>query len=149
MSGSLDRGRLWRLGAAAGALATVINLAIFAAARAAGVTFTVPIYTGEVTPLPWAAVVTFTVVPFVLGLVLTTLVAGRAPGRLRAMQIVAVVVGVVSLQPPLTVAADGTTRALLALMHLPPVVSFVLALQRLRAAGTAPPVARETVSGQH
>jgi hypothetical protein len=133
MSTRLDRGRLWRLGAAAAAIAAILNVVILVIGRAAGVSFVVPSFTGTpMTVVP--AVVVFTVVFwFVLGLLLTTFVAARQPGRLAAIQRVAAVVTVVSLLQPLTVDADAATRLVLAIMHPVAGAAFILALRRLQA----------------
>ena len=153
MSGPLPAGRLWASGAVAAATATIINVVLYGIARSAGVSFDIPLgMAGDVTATPErmiGAIVFNSVVPFALGLALTALVARRTPQRLRMMQIIAVVVTVLSFAQPVLLDAGVLTRTVLALMHIPPGLAFVLALQRLRDTGTAPQVAREAVSDRH
>jgi hypothetical protein len=133
MSTRLDRGRLWRLGAAAAAIAAILNVVILGIGRAAGVSFVVPSFTGTpMTVVP--AVVVFTVIFwFVLGLLFTTFAAARQPRRVAVIQKVAAVLTVVSLLQPLTVDADAGTRLMLAIMHPVAGIAFILALRRLQA----------------
>jgi hypothetical protein len=133
MSPRLDRGRLWRLGAAAGAIAAIVNVVILAIGRATGVPFVVPSFTGAPTTVVPPVVVFTVAMWFVLGLLLTTFVAARQPRRLAAIQIVAAVVTVVSLIQPLTADTDTATRLVLAIMHPVTGAAFILALRRLQA----------------
>lgn len=133
MSSRLDRGRLWQVGAIAAVVAIVVNLAILGIGRAAGVPFVVPMLGGVPTQVDPVTVIVSTAVWFVLGLLLATFVAARRPQRLRAIQIVAVVVTVVSLIQPIAVDADTATRVLLGIMHPATGAAFVLALRRLQA----------------
>jgi Family of unknown function (DUF6069) len=133
MSSRLDRGRLWRLGAAAAAIAAILNVVILAIGRAAGVPFVVPSFTGVPATVAPPAVVFTVALWFVLGLLLTTFVAARQPRRLAAIQIVAAVVTVVSLVQPLIADADTATRIGLAIMHPVTGAAFILALRRLQA----------------
>jgi hypothetical protein len=135
MQSTLDRGRLWRVGAVAAAAGTIVNLVQYGIARAAGVDFTIPLGPGGVlaTPASMAGAIVFnSLALFALGLLLTSLVARRAPQRLRTMQIVAAVVMVLSFAQPLLLDAEISTRVSLTLMHLPPGAAFIMALQRLR-----------------
>lgn len=129
----LNRARLWRIGAAAAAIAAILNVVILGIGRAAGVPFVVPTFTGSQMTVAWPIVVGTIVFWFVLGLLLTTFVAARQPRRLAAIQIVAAVVTVLSLVQPLTVDADTATRLVLAIMHPVTGASFILALRRLQA----------------
>ena len=133
MSSRLDRGRLWRVGAIGAAVAIVVNLVILGIGRAAGVPFVVPNFDGTSMTVGPVIVAFMIAVWFALGLLLATFVAARQPRRLRAIQIVAVVVAVVSLIQPLGVDADAASRLLLASMHLVTGAAFVLALRRVRA----------------
>jgi hypothetical protein len=131
MSSRLDRGRLWRLGAIAAATAVIINLAILGIGRAASVPFVVPTFDGTRTTVAPLVVVLTVVVWFALGLLLATFVAVRQPRRLRAIQIVAAVVTVVSLIQPLAVDTDTASRVMLGIMHPVTGAAFVLALRRV------------------
>lgn len=151
MTSRLNRARLWRLGTIAAAIAAIINLVILGIGRAAGVPFVVPMFGGAAAAVSPLVILVTIVVWFVLGLLLTMVVASRQPGRLRAMQIVATVITVVSLIQPLGVDADAATRVLLAIMHPVTGAAFVLALSRVQAEGgtTADEVSRpaSTTSG--
>ena len=133
MSTRLDRGRLWRLGAAAAAIAAILNVVILGIGRATGVPFVVPSFTGAPTTVAPPVVVFTVAFWFVLGLLLTTFVAARQPRRLAAIQIVAAVVTVVSLIQPLIADTDTATRLALAVMHPITGAAFILALRRLQA----------------
>lgn len=141
MSHVLATRRLWRTGLAAAGLAALGNLGIYGIALALGVPFDFPLgFTGAPATTGGLAVgvVVNSVVPFVIGLGIATLVARRRPERLRAMQIAAVVVTVLSFLQPALLDADVATRVALATMHPLPGVAFVLALQRvLREQGSA------------
>lgn len=61
--------------------------------------------------------IALTVVPLLQGLALAAIVARRSSERLRVMRILAIVLTVVSLVPPLTLDASLATRLVLAAMH--------------------------------
>jgi hypothetical protein len=133
MSARLNRARLWRYGAIAAAIAAIVNLVILGIGRAAGVSFIVPMFAGTRSAVGPLIVVINIAIWSALGLLVTMLVASRQPRRLRAMQVVAIVVTVVSLIQPAVVDADTATRVLLAIMHPVTGAAFVLGLRRLQA----------------
>jgi hypothetical protein len=139
---------LWRHGAVAAAIATVVNLTLLAVGRAVGGTFVVAYGPEPVTTQVGAGAVTvFTVVAMALGLTVTALVARRRTQRLRTMQIIGAAVAVVSLFQPLTVDTDITTRIALVAMHLVSGAAFVAGLQRLRHAPATAPRSLGTAGG--
>lgn len=133
-----DSMALWRRGAVATAGAIAVNLAILATALTTGVSLRIPVFGGaDIAQVGAGPVVMFTVVPMVLGLLAATL-ARRWSGGLRVVRVAAVVVLLVSLAPPLTIAADTATRLVLALMHPVAGGAFLLAVRSPRpAAGGA------------
>jgi hypothetical protein len=64
------------------------------------------------------AVVLSTLIPLAVGLLVTGLVARRAPRGVPAVRGLGVLLAVASTASPLVADADGTTRAVLAAMHL-------------------------------
>ncbi|WP_199423115.1 DUF6069 family protein [Actinotalea solisilvae] len=94
--------------------ALVVNVLVFLAGDALGATFDV----GQAQPASLVAVAVSTVVPLAIGLVVVGLVARRRPSFRRFAAWAGLVVAVLSTAAPFTMAAETTTAATLALMHL-------------------------------
>ena len=123
-----------RRDAAIGAVvATVANVAIWAAGRAADVSFLVtPAGSTTATEVGLALVVPTTLVAFAAGIGLFALAARRSDRAARAVVGTGVVVAVVSAAGPLSTAEDTSTGLLLATMHLLTGAVFAVTASRAR-----------------
>ncbi|MDP9434028.1 MAG: DUF6069 family protein [Actinomycetota bacterium] len=114
--------------------AVVVNLALLTAGTAAGASFVVPQRgrPGALMDVGVVPVVVSTLLPLILGLLVTAWAVRRRPQAVRGLRALAVAVTLASLAMPLATDTDVTTRALLAAMHL------VVGAAYLAAASPAP-----------
>jgi hypothetical protein len=120
-------------------VAGVVDLAVFATARAAGASFEF-VQNGRPTEVGYGMVVAVPVGAILLGTVLAALLGAR---RLRLAQLIGAVVAVLSTAGPLTLSGPGSSKAVLVLLHLLTGAAFVVALEmaRRRAATDSPTAA--------
>ena len=123
-------------GAAGAVVAGVVDLAVFAIARAAGVSFEF-VQNARPTEVGYGMVAVVSVGSILLGAVPAALLGAR---RLRLVQLLGAVVAVLSAGAPLTLSGAASAKAVLALLHLLTGVVFVVALEvvRRRAAAGSP-----------
>jgi Family of unknown function (DUF6069) len=128
------RSRSLRREAAIGAVAaTAANVAVWAAGRAADVSFLVTPLAGEAaTQVGIVPVVLTTLIAFAVGMGLFALAARRSDRRARAVLAAGVLVAVVSTGGPLSAAEDTSTGMLLAAMHLLTGAAFAITASRAR-----------------
>lgn len=128
------RSRSLRREAAIGAVAaTAANVAVWAAGRAADVSFLVtPVGAKAPTQVGIVLVVLTTLVAFAVGTGLFALAARRSDRWARAVVATGVLVAVVSAGGPLSTAEDTSTGVLLAAMHLLTGAAFAITASRAR-----------------
>jgi hypothetical protein len=127
--------RVWRPGLVAAGTAALANLALFAASRAAGVSYLVRFSPdADPTRVTAAHVALTTLVPFVAGLAVAVVAARHLRHGLRTVQVLGAALAVVSLAGPLSLEADTAARLVLAAMHVVTGAAFAVALGRARAA---------------
>ena len=121
------------------AAAIAANVAVFAVGKAADASFVVAGRNAGDAPMEIgvAAVVFASLLPLVIGVVLTAWAARRRPTAARRLRMAAGVLTVVSLAAPLTADTDGGTRAALALMHLVVGAGYLVATRRTATASVA------------
>ncbi|HEX3542324.1 MAG TPA: DUF6069 family protein [Acidimicrobiales bacterium] len=137
ISSQKDR-RLLTVGAAAVSAATATNAVLYAAARAAGVNYTLT--QGSTTGLIHLHdVVSLSVFTFAVGLAAAA--AARPLGRpsLRALQILGAVIAVASISMDVSVHGAATARVSLAAMHLVVGAAYVAALRMVSSPATPLP----------
>jgi hypothetical protein len=124
---------LRREAAIAAVAATAANVAVWAAGRAADVSFLVTPPTAEaVTQVGIVPVVLTTLIAFAVGIGLFALAARRSDRRARAVLAAGVLVAVVSTVGPLSAAEDTASGVLLAAMHLLTGAAFAITASRAR-----------------
>jgi Family of unknown function (DUF6069) len=117
-------------GSAVGAVAaTLVNAALWAAGRAAGVSFMVS--SAFMTQVGIVSVVLTTLLAFAVGSGLLALAARRSRRRVRAVLTAAALVALVSAGAPLSAAQDTATGVLLATMHLVTGAAFLITAWRM------------------
>ncbi len=123
------------MGLRAAALATLVNVAIYALGKALfNLPFMVPMQAGaEPNPLPLFMVILMSVVPGVLAAGVLYGLNRFFRSGLRIFQAVAAVLALLSLGGPLSLPIDGGTIAALASMHLAAAGSIVGVLTTLSA----------------
>ena len=123
------------MGLRAAALASVVNVAIYALGKALfNLPFMVPMQTSaEPNPLPLVMVILMSAVPGVLAAGVLYGLNRFFRSGLRIFQAVAAVVALLSLGGPLSLPIDAGTIAALASMHLAAAVSIVGVLTTLSA----------------
>ena len=128
--GTGARSRSQLQGAAAGAvIATLVNAALWAAGRAADVSFLVP---GSLVPqVGVVAIVLTTLLAFAVGWELLALAARRSRRWVRAVLVAAALFAVVSAGAPLSVAQETATGVLLATMHLVTGAAFLVTASKV------------------
>ena len=128
------RSRSLRRAAATGAVAaTAANVAVWAAGRAADVSFLVTPLAGEAaTQVGIVPVVLATLIAFAVGMGLFALAARRSDRWARAVLAAGVLVAVASTGGPLSAAEDTSTGMLLAAMHLLTGAAFAITASRPR-----------------
>lgn len=109
----------------AGGVSVAVNAAVYAAGRAAGVDFVVTSGAEELT-VPYGQIALMSFVPVVVG----GFVLRIAWRRARLVEAVAVIVTVLSLGGPLTMASDAGTGLTLAAMHLVVAAAFLVAAEQ-------------------
>ena len=115
--------------AAGAAAATLVNAALWAVGRSAGVSFAVA--SPLVTQVGIVLVVVTTLLAFAVGSGLLALAVRRSRGWVRAVLVAAALVAVVSAGAPLSVAQDTATGVLLATMHLVTGAVFLVTASRV------------------
>jgi hypothetical protein len=128
------RSRSLRREAAIGAVAAAAaNAAVWAAGRAADVSFLViPLFGKAATQVGFVAVVLTTLIAFAVGVGLFALAARRSDRWARAILAAGVLFAVVSTAGPLSTAEDVATGVLLATMHLLTGAAFAITASRAR-----------------
>lgn len=135
-----SRSALWRRGGVAALTATLVNLALLGLGQPADASFLVPGRGVDAPSMPVGplAVIASSLVPMLLGIAVAALVARRSRRGVRALQIAAGVVAVVSIGFPLSLDTDVATRLLLSAMHLVVGTAYVLAVQPRRSEASPP-----------
>jgi Family of unknown function (DUF6069) len=127
--------------AAGAAAATLINAALWAGGRVAGVSFMVS--SAFMTQVGIVAIVLTTLITFAVGSGVLALAARRSRRWVRAVLVAAALFAVVSAGAPLSAAQDTATGLLLASMHLVTgAVFLVTALRVVPASQTHIPARR-------
>ena len=128
------QGRSLRHDAAIGAMAvTAANVAVWAAGRAADVSFLVsPVVGNAATQVGIVLVVLTTLIMFAVGTGVLAIAARRSDRWARAVLAAGVLVAVVSAGGPLSAAEDTATGVLLAVMHLLTGAAFAITASRAR-----------------
>jgi Family of unknown function (DUF6069) len=126
------RSRSLRREAAIGAVAaTAANVAVWAAGRAAEVSFLVsPVFSRATIQVGIVSVVLTTLIAFAVGIGLFALAARRSDRWARAVLAAGILVAVVSTVGPLSTAENTTTGVLLATMHLLTGAAFAITAAR-------------------
>ena len=114
---------------AGAAAAAIVNAALWAAGRAADVSFMVS--SAFMTQVGIVMIVLTTLLAFAVGAGLLALAARRSRRWVRAVVVAAALVAVVSASAPLSVAQDTATGVLLATMHLVTGAAFLLTAWRV------------------
>lgn len=131
MPGSVAGREIWKFGVVAAAGATVVNVIILVAAKAAGLEFFSPDpRTSDPTEIGIVQVISITLVPMLLGTAAAA-IAERLNRPVRWVQILAAVLMLLSLYAPLALDAELSTKLTLAAMHLIAGGALVTALGRV------------------
>jgi hypothetical protein len=125
--------RLFVFGAKGAGVAAVINLAIFATGRAAGVDFLVAEPGTEHAHLLGFDIVFLTVVSFAVGILAAAAAIGLRRPSLRVMQILGGTIAVVSCWSDAVIPATAAAKVLLMVTHLVVGTVYVLTLEKVRA----------------
>lgn len=121
----------WKAGAISTVLALTANLAALAVATAAGAEMMVrPAGTTETLTVGALLVIATTVVPLTLGTILLVIRRGRGPRAWRALAVVGLAIGLITVIGPLTTTASAGTKTALAFMHVATGVIWFLAVRR-------------------
>ena len=129
-----SRSRSLRREAAIGAAAAAAaNAAVWAAGRAADVSFLViPLFAKAAIQVGIVAVVLTTLIAFAVGIGMFALAARRSDRWARAVLTAGALFAVVSTAGPLSTAEDAATGVLLATMHLLTGAAFAITASRAR-----------------
>jgi hypothetical protein len=131
MPGSVAGREIWKFGVVAAAGATVVNVILLVAAKAAGVEFFSPDpRTGDPTEIGIVQVISLTLIPMLLGTAAAA-IAERLNRPLRWVQIPVIVLTLLSLYAPLSLDAELSTKLSLTAMHLIAGGALVAALERV------------------
>lgn len=129
------------------------NIAVFAVGRAGDASFVVAGRDSDAAPMVInaAIVAVSTLVPLVVALLATALIARRWPRAVARLRIVAMVLTVLSVAGPLTADTDTATRLLLAVMHLVVGAAYVAATRTSATTrdAEARPITGEPVASSH
>lgn len=109
---------VWRYGVLAAVIAAVINAIIWLIARALGVSFRVQPPGQTESTVNLLAVILITIVPILLGVGVYVLLHRVTRRPFLVFLIIALVVFVLSLLPPLSAADETGTQVTLILMHI-------------------------------
>ncbi len=120
----------WQAIAAAAVAATVGNLLILLAGRAAGASFEF-VDRGTLHVITAVGVITATVPPLVVGTLLAALLGLWWPGFIRLAQVIGGGLALLTVAGPLMTDADSGTRLALAMMHVVLGVAVVLSLEAI------------------
>jgi hypothetical protein len=126
---------LWRFGLKATLLALLVNLALYGLARLLGVPFAVTPPGQGPQEVGWANVALLTALPMLLGLALYAPLRRRTSRAYPLFQGLALLVFVLMAFGPFAATQEGSTRLVLSLLHIPPVLGFLWALWRAERAG--------------
>jgi hypothetical protein len=134
--------QFWRRTGLVIATASVINIAIYFIAKAAGVEILVP--QGETpTPLSVGPVIAFTIIPLVLAALLVLVLRRVGVSSPRVFAGVVVIVGLLSLLAPLTAGLSASNALVLAAMHVVAGLAALLGLTPMYRVDRAEAPARE------
>lgn len=123
--------RLWQAGWLAAVIAAVVNVAVYAAARALGTPFIVEPPNRDPSEISAGGVIVFSVVPLVIATGIYGLLRRFTRRPLRVFLLLAVIVFLLLLIPPLGAAREPSTAAALILMHVVATGSILGALALL------------------
>ncbi|BAW00967.1 uncharacterized protein TTMY_0557 [Thermus thermophilus] len=112
-------------------LALLANAALYLLARALGVAFQVTPPGQAPREVDLVSVVLFTAVPMLLGFALYLPVRRRTPRAFPLFASLALLVFVLFLFPPFAATPRPDTRAVLLLLHVPPVAAYLWGLWRM------------------
>ena len=126
---AVQRRSLLPASAAGAAAAAIVNAALWAAGRAADVSFMVS--SAFMTQVGIVMIVLTTLLAFAVGAGLLALAARRSRRWVRAVVVAAALVAVVSASAPLSVAQDSATGVLLATMHVVTGTAFLVTAWRV------------------
>ncbi|MCS7051072.1 MAG: DUF6069 family protein [Dehalococcoidia bacterium] len=121
---------VWRYGILATVVAAVLNAALWAIARAVGVSLRVQPPGQPETEVGLPQVVFLTVVPMLIGTAFYTLLRRWARRALLIFTVLAALVFAVLLVPPFAATERAGTRFLLVLMHVVATVAILAGLYR-------------------
>jgi hypothetical protein len=120
--------RLWQAGLLAAVIAAVLNVAVYLAARALGISFLVEPPNQDPTEVQVAGVIILTVVPLLIATLLYGALRRLTRQAFRVFLILAVVVFLLLLFPPFASARDFSTAVALILMHVIAAAAVIIAL---------------------
>lgn len=134
LSDSRGSRSILRLAAIGGLAATAVNLALWAAGRAADVGFLVtPIGADSASQVGFVPIALTTLFMFALGSGLLALAARRSARWVSTVMVTAAAFTVVSIGGPLSTAEDTASAVLLAMMHLITGAAFLATAAKMRA----------------
>ena len=120
--------RVWKAGALAAVLASVVNVLIYLIADGlieGQIAVPQPPPDGEVRQLPIVVVIAFSAVPILLGTVAFQLAARFSRAHAAAVLAIGVVVMLLSLWAPLSIDVESSTKLALVPMHLVAGAAFI------------------------
>jgi hypothetical protein len=123
--------QLLRVGALGAVIATVVNAAIYATGRAAGVAYVVTRDSGGTQSVHLRDVVSLSLMSFAVGL-LAALVAARVGRGLRVLAVLGAALAVVSTWSDFTIDGNGAAKLTLASMHLVVGIVYVASVRLAR-----------------
>lgn len=125
---------LWRFGLRATGFALLVNLLLYGLARLLGVPFEVNPPGRGPQEVGWTNVALFTVPLMLLGLALYASFRRRSPRAFSLFQGLALLVFLLLAFAPFAATEEGSTRLVLSLLHISPVVGFLWTLHRVEKA---------------
>ncbi len=120
--------RLWRAGSLAAAIAAVVNVVVYVAARALGTPFVVEPPNQDPSEISASGVIILSIVPLVIATGIYGLLRRFTQKPLRVFLLLALVVFLLLLIPPLGAAREPSTAVVLILMHVVATSSILGAL---------------------
>ena len=121
----------WRAGLTSATAALAVNAVVFATARAAGADMLVRHTIGEPPMvIGLGTVAVMTLAPMVAATLLLLVLRRWGRRSWRALAVIGLVIGLVTVPAPFTVFADTATRGALALMHVVAGVSWFVVVRR-------------------
>jgi hypothetical protein len=124
---------LFSIAATGAVVASLVNAAIWAAGRAADVSFSASPPVGSSMQVGLGLIVPTTLLMFGIGAGLLALASRRSSAWVRAVVIAAAVFALISISGPLSTADDTASGVLLALMHVVTGAAFLVTASRVAA----------------